>query len=98
MVDRTRGTEHAMRTLIIASGVLVGSLVLAPASVFAQPGKPPAVRPVKPAVPAFPGEGALLHDPDTKLVGACNYEGKSCAGVDPVTGAVRPLTTAPKAA
>ncbi len=76
-----------MRTSIVAEGVLVGLLVLAPASVFAQP-----------AGPACVGEGTLVYEPTTKLVGACDYEDKHCAGVDPATGAVRPLTTPPKSA
>lgn len=84
-----------MRTSILALSVLVGSSVLAPTSVFAQPAKPAPARPVK---PACVGEGPLAYDPATKLVGACDYEDKNCAGVDPVTGAVRPLTAPPKAA
>lgn len=87
-----------MRTSIIAKGVLVGSLVLAPASVFAQSAKPAPPRPVKPVAAACVGEGQLVYDPATKLVGACDYEDKNCAGVDPATGAVRPLTAPPKSA
>lgn len=86
-----------MRTSIIQS-VLVGLSVLAPAGVLAQPAKPAPPRPAKPAAPACVGEGPLVYDPATKLVGACNYEDKNCAGVDPATGAVRPLPAAPKAA
>ncbi|MBA3461046.1 MAG: hypothetical protein H0T46_13865 [Deltaproteobacteria bacterium] len=67
-------------------------------SVFAQPAKPAAKGPAKPAAPACVGEGQLVYDPATKLVGACDYEDKNCAGVDPATGAVRPLTAPPKAA
>lgn len=86
-----------MRTSMIARGVLVGLLVLAPASVFAQPAKPAVPRPAKPAAVACVGEGPLVYDPATKLVGACDYEDKNCAGVDPATGAVRPLPGRPKA-
>jgi hypothetical protein len=86
-----------MRTSIVAKGVLVSALVLAPASVFAQPAKPAPPRP-KPAATACVADGTLVYDPATKLVGACDYEDKNCAGVDPVTGAVRPLTAPPKPA
>lgn len=87
-----------MRTSTTSLGVLVGSLVLASTSVFAQPAKPAPPRPGKPAAPACIGEGPLVYDPAAKLVGACDYEDKNCAGADPVTGAVRPLTAPPKAA
>lgn len=43
------------------------------------------------------GDGPLVYDPASKLVGACDFEGKHCAGVDPATGTVRPLSAAPKA-
>lgn len=86
-----------MRTSMFAPGVLVGLSVLAPVSVFAQPAKPAAPRPAKAPAPACVGEGPLVYDPATKLVGACDYEDKNCAGVDPATGAVRPLPAPPKA-
>lgn len=64
-------------------------LIASSVPALAQPGKPAA---------SCVGDGAVVYDPAAKLVGACDYEGKHCAGVDPATGTVRPLAAAPEAA
>jgi hypothetical protein len=79
----------------LSSIVSCSAFVVTASVAWAQPAKP-AARPAAPA--ACVGDGTLLYDPTTKLVGACDYEGKHCAGVDPTTGTVRPLSAAPKAA
>ncbi len=86
-----------MAIACVGKGAFAGAVFMLLSATSVALAQPAVARPASKSAACL-REGALVYDPAAKLVGSCDHEGKRCAGIDLASGAVRPLSSAPKAA